>query len=228
MHQIGFPVVLVSHEMGQLQLSQERFLLTGDLSPSESGAVWWVPVNPILLGPGQELSSKSLGIQFDQKTGVEIVKINAGQAGFFRVAYAPDIFAKLLENVETLTAGEKVCLIADTTALVRAGRTSVIELLQLLSSFRSETNYLLVNIVNSVHTRLTNPFSVWLQVSKALDILSSNFSDTLADELSRLTRWLVQDITPTVEWEVVPGEDHSKTKMRALIIKMAGLAGDKG
>ncbi|KAI8660063.1 Aminopeptidase [Fusarium keratoplasticum] len=211
MHQIGFPVVLVSHEMGQLQLSQERFLLTGDLSPSESGAVWWVPVNPILLGPGQEISSKSLGIQFDQKTGVEIVKINAGQAGFFRVAYAPDIFAKLLENVETLTAGEKVCLIADTTALVRAGRTSVIELLQLLSSFRSETNYF-----------------VWLQVSKALDILSSNFSDTLADELSRLTRWLVQDITPTVEWEVVPGEDHSKTKMRALIIKMAGLAGDKG
>lgn len=142
MHQIGFPVVLVSHEMGQLQLSQERFLLTGDLSPSESEAVWWVPVNPILLGPGQELSSKSLRIRFDLKTEVEIVKLNAGQGGFFRVAYAPDIFAKLLGSLETLTAGEKVCLIADTTALVRASRTSGVKLLQLLSSFRSETNYL--------------------------------------------------------------------------------------
>ncbi|RSM09842.1 hypothetical protein CEP52_003874 [Fusarium oligoseptatum] len=188
-HQIGFPVILVSHETGQIQLSQERFLLTGDLSSAESEAVWWVPVNPILLGSSQELSSKSLRVQFELKTGVEMVKLNAGQAGFFRVAYAPDIFSKLLQNLDTLTAGEKVCLIADTAALVRAGRTSMIELLQLLSSFRSETNYF-----------------VWLQVSKALDVLNSSFSDTLADELSRFTKWLVQDITPTIGWEIVPGE----------------------
>ncbi|KAI8714929.1 Aminopeptidase [Fusarium sp. LHS14.1] len=211
MHQIGFPVASVSCESSQLQLSQERFLLTGDLSPFEPEAVWWVPVNPTLLGPGQELSSQSLRVQFDLKTGVEIVKLNTGQAGFFRVAYAPDIFAKLIHNMDSLTAEEKVCLIADTTALVRAGRMSVVELLQLLSSFRSETNYF-----------------VWLQVSKALDVLNSSFSNTLGDELSGFARWLVQDITPTVEWEVTPGEDHNKTKMRALIIKMAGLAGDKG
>lgn len=155
MHQIGFPVVSVSHEMGQIQLSQERFLLTGDLSPAESEAVWWVPVNPVLLGSGQELSSKSLRVEFDLKKEVEMVKLNASQAGFFRVAYAPDIFANLLQDLDTLTAGEKVCLIADTTALVRAGRTSVVELLQLLSSVRSETNYLLVDIVDPVHTRLT-------------------------------------------------------------------------
>merc|ERR1711939_290471 len=41
---IGFPVVTVAEEPGQIGIRQSRFLTTGDVKAEEDDTTWWVPV----------------------------------------------------------------------------------------------------------------------------------------------------------------------------------------
>lgn len=54
---IGFPVVTVAEEPGQIAVRQQRFLLAGDTKPEEDGTVWWIPLG---LHSGSSASATSL------------------------------------------------------------------------------------------------------------------------------------------------------------------------
>src|ERR1700712_3954110 len=41
---IGFPVVTLAEEPGQISAQQSRFLLTGDVKPEEDETTWWIPL----------------------------------------------------------------------------------------------------------------------------------------------------------------------------------------
>ena len=41
---IGFPMLTVAEEPGQISVKQSRFLSTGDVKPEEDETVWWVPL----------------------------------------------------------------------------------------------------------------------------------------------------------------------------------------
>ena len=41
---IGFPVVTVAEEPGQISIKQSRFLSTGDVKPEEDTTTWWIPL----------------------------------------------------------------------------------------------------------------------------------------------------------------------------------------
>jgi aminopeptidase N len=66
------------------------------------------------------------------------VMANAGARGYYRVVYPPGMIAAMSRDVGALAPAERIALVADEWALVRAGRHGVGTLLDLASGLRSE------------------------------------------------------------------------------------------
>lgn len=70
---IGYPVLTVAEEPGQIGVRQSRFLQTGDVKAEEDETLWWVPLGlktdpeatgaatTALVGPFHPLFSDSIG-----------------------------------------------------------------------------------------------------------------------------------------------------------------------
>ena len=41
---VGYPVLTVAEEPGQIGVRQSRFLTTGDVQLKEDDALWWIPL----------------------------------------------------------------------------------------------------------------------------------------------------------------------------------------
>ena len=67
------------------------------------------------------------------------VFVNAGAQGYFRTAYPPEMLRAIAPHVETsLSAQERLSLVGDEWALVRAGRHSAADYLTLVSGYGRE------------------------------------------------------------------------------------------
>ncbi|KAI9041713.1 M1 family metallopeptidase [Aspergillus affinis] len=210
---IGFPVVTVAEEPGQISIRQNRFLSSGDAKPEEDETRWWIPLG-VKSGPKMEdvnsdaLTSKTATIQgVGQDT---FYKINKDLSGFYRTNYPADRLAKLGQSLGLLSTEDKIGLIGDAAALATSGEGTTAALLVLLEGFKEETNYL-----------------VWSQISSSLANLRSVFAQNeLA--LKGLKRFTLELVSPAVErigWEFGPNEDYLTVQFRKLLIGMAGVAG---
>jgi aminopeptidase N/puromycin-sensitive aminopeptidase len=82
------------------------------------------------------------------------VFVNAGGRGYYRTLYPRDVLKALARDAETaLSAPERLSLIADEWALVRAGRDSVANYLDLASGFGREP---IADVLGVVTTRLAS------------------------------------------------------------------------
>ncbi|KAL4801543.1 peptidase family M1-domain-containing protein [Aspergillus unguis] len=212
---IGFPVVSVSEETGQLDIRQNRFLSTGDAKPEEDQTTWWIPLG-IKSGPeltAQEpraLVSKTDTIQDIGKDS--FFKINKDLSGFYRTNYSPDRLEQLGKSLESLSTEDKIGLIGDAAALAVSGEGSTAALLSLLEGFKDEKNYL-----------------VWSQISSSVGNLRSVFSqnEAVAEGLKRFARELSSPATKSIGWEFKSNEDYLTIQLRKLLIAMSGLAGNE-
>src|SRR6185295_12014004 len=67
------------------------------------------------------------------------VFINAGADGYFRTAYAPEMLRAMAPEIETaLAAPERLTLVEDEWALVRAGRHAAADYLTIAAGFARE------------------------------------------------------------------------------------------
>lgn len=140
--QPGFPVVL-AHAVpnGGVLLTQERF--TVDTS-SPKPEFWQVPVAyDAVNGSAAPAAQTSLltqaGVTLPVSVGKTVV-LNAGNKGFYRVQYAPALFAPLAAHVETLVPADRIGLLGDTWALAKVGRVPVGSFLDLADNTRTDTN----------------------------------------------------------------------------------------
>lgn len=141
---IGFPVVTVAEEPGQIGIRQSRFLSTGDVKPEEDETVWWVPLG-IKSGPNLATESpRALVSKSDviRDINPDFYKINKDQSGFYRTNYPPARLAKLGKSLELLSTEDKIGLIGDAAALAVSGEGTTVALLALLECFKEEENYL--------------------------------------------------------------------------------------
>jgi len=144
---IGFPVVTVTEEPGQINLRQQRFLLSGDAKPEEDETVWWIPLG---LYTGADASAASLhttgalGKKEDTIRDVDetFYQINKNLTGFYRTNYPPTRLAKLGEARHHLTVEDKIGLVGDAYANSVAGYGSTAGLLALVERFSDESDYL--------------------------------------------------------------------------------------
>ena len=140
---IGFPVVTVAEEPGQISVRQSRFLTTGDVKPEEDETTWWIPLN---LKSGAQMKSLGSALTVKEDTIRDVddsfYKLNTDQNGFYRTNYPPERLMQLGKMRQRLSTQDKVGLMGDATALAVAGDGTTAALLTLLESFKDEENYL--------------------------------------------------------------------------------------
>ncbi|KAK8151919.1 peptidase family M1-domain-containing protein [Phyllosticta citribraziliensis] len=217
---IGFPVVTVAEEPGQISVQQRRFLLTGDVKTEEDQTTWWIPLG---LKTGSKAASESAGALTTKEDTIRNVdeafyKLNADQTGFYRTNYPPNRLLKLGESKAKLSVEDRIGLIGDAAALAQSGDATTAGYLSLIEGFRDESEYMQVKL------------AVWQQVLLTLGHVRSIFSEDekVSAALKMFTRKLVTPATDKIGWEFAENESFLTGQLRALLISSAGLAGHEG
>ncbi|KAF2826450.1 hypothetical protein CC86DRAFT_351136 [Ophiobolus disseminans] len=212
---IGFPVVTVAEEPGQIGLRQQRFLLSGDVKPEENSTTWWIPLG---LHTGSSASSATLHKTTALTQKEETIRnvddgfyqINKNLTGFYRTNYPAERLKKLGEARAQLTVEDKIGLIGDAYANAVAGYGSTAGLLALVERFSDESDYL-----------------VWSQILTNIGNVRSVLAGS--DDVSEaLRKYHLKLITPAVEkvgWDFKDGESFLTGQLRASLILSAGVVG---
>lgn len=212
---IGFPVVTVAEEPGQIGVQQKRFLKTGDVKPEEDETTWWIPLG-IKTRSAKATSPAAVALTSKEETLRDVdesfYKVNVDQTGFFRTNYPPERLIKLGEARQQLSIEDRIGLVGDAAGLAQSGDGTTTGYLALIERFQDEQNYL-----------------VWSQVLSTLGTVKSTFSSdpAIAEALRVFTLKLVTPIADKVGWDFAPNEDYLTGQLRALVISAAGLAGHK-
>ena len=146
---IGFPVVKVTEEQGQISVKQSRFLISGDVEAKDDGTTWWIPLaiksgdsaaaSTDFKTTSQALTAKSDSITIDDS----FYKLNANMTGFYRTSYPAERLKKLGQAAgrNQLTEEDRIGLVDDAAALAQSGDSSTAALLSLIEGFSDETEY---------------------------------------------------------------------------------------
>lgn len=212
---IGFPVVTVAEEPGQIGLSQQRFLLSGDVKAEEDQTTWWIPLG-LHTGPSASKASvhatTALTKKEDTIRNVDdgFYQLNKNLTGFYRTNYPADRLKKLGESRSQLTVEDKIGLIGDAYANAVSGFGSTAGLLALVERFSDESDYL-----------------VWSQILTNVGNVRSVLSGS-EDVSEGLKKYHLKLITPAVEkigWEFADGESFLTGQLRSSLLLSAGVAG---
>lgn len=209
---IGFPILTIAEEPGQVSVRQSRFLSTGDVAETEDQTIWWIPLG--LTTGTQKPNQESLALTTKEKTIRDIdddfYKFNTNQTGFFRCNYPPARLIKLGAQKDRLSVEDRIGLVADAAALAVAGYGTTAAVLGLVEQFQDEQNYL-----------------VWSQIISTIAGIRSVFADhpTISQMLQKFTLKLISPITEKVGWEFPANEDFLSVQLRSMLITAAGLAG---
>jgi len=154
--QTGYPLVHLSlHDAGgtsMVDLDQWRFFAElGAMAREKSTTRWLVPV--VLrfrdaAGIKEQrvlLSDASARFQLASEGEVAWCIGNAEARGFYRTAYDAETLARLLPAVGELRPAERVALLSDSWALVRAGEAPISSYLDLLASLRHEADHVVLD-----------------------------------------------------------------------------------
>lgn len=150
---IGFPVLTVAEEPGQIGVRQSRFLSTGDLKSEEDDTLWWIPLG-LKTDPKDTEGAASKALTTKEETLRNIderfYKLNADQVGFYRTNYPPARLVKLGAEREKLSVEDRIGLIGDASALSIAGESTTAGLLALCAEFKDESNYLYAGLFDAI------------------------------------------------------------------------------
>lgn len=209
---IGFPVVTVAEEPGQISVKQSRFLTSGEVKPEEDQTVWWIPIG-LKTGPkATDAKREALTEKEDTYRDVDtsFYKVNADQTGFYRTNLPPQRLVELSKSLDKLTVQDKIGLVGDAGALAVAGEGTTPAVLSFIEGFTTEDNYL-----------------VWSEVISTLSKIRSTFSSNkeVAEGLRLFALKLTTAATDKIGWQFAQGEDYLTGQLRALLLQAAGLAG---
>jgi puromycin-sensitive aminopeptidase len=158
--QTGYPVIGLSIERGSagaaggstfVRLSQRRFFADGGAAARAPAAHWLVP---IVLRFRDAVGVKEQTILLTEETARFSIAAegpvtwcigNSEARGFYRTGYDAEALAHLLPAVGELRPAERVVLISDVWALVRAGEAPIEQFLDLVSSLRDEIDHVVLD-----------------------------------------------------------------------------------
>jgi len=136
--QSGVPLLTLSEQQrASVSAQQSRFFL----KPSTAASTvqqWTIPV--CLKGAECQILTP-VGTNLNVPAKPSLFFANAGDKGYYRTAYSPDEFSAIVQRTETsLTPPERIGLLGDRWALMRAGQGSVGEFLDLVLALRQDAN----------------------------------------------------------------------------------------
>jgi len=215
--QPGYPVIIVRDAVKDgrlvLELEQRRFLLDG--GRDRKNPLWKIPVGlftsiaekPTFVYMGGRRKRLSLEVG-----GGDWVKLNPGQAGFYRVAYSPELWRRLIHAVRSgmMPTIDRLGLLDDAFALARAGYMRTSMAMEVLNAYAAETN-----------------FSVWMVIARSLESLDTVLSQEDYREAFRgFARGFFRPIARAKGWEKTPSDTHLDVMLRALVLRNLGGYGE--
>ncbi len=154
--QTGYPLVSLSLTRGAdgqtfVELAQRRFFAEPGAAARGSATRWLVPIvlrfrdavgikeQPVLL------TESAARVPLPAEGEVAWCLGNAESRGFYRTAYSVEARARLLPAMGELRPAERVALLSDSWALVRAGEATIEGFLELVASLRAETDHVVLD-----------------------------------------------------------------------------------
>ncbi|MDQ3123560.1 MAG: M1 family metallopeptidase [bacterium] len=203
----GFPLLSVSMKGDTVKLNQERFYVSKPEIISHN--IWPIPI----LGPRdapERLDAASTEYRTSADSGF-FVKVNRGHSGFYRTLYSPKILSDLADNIMKLEPLDRLGILSDSFETAKAGFSSVVDSLKLLSAYKDEDNA-----------------AVW-------DIIAANIGEIRRamddEELREALKPYMRDLTATqvarLGWEEKKAEDYFDTLLRPTVIGLASVAENK-
>ncbi|KAF2861216.1 aminopeptidase-like protein [Piedraia hortae CBS 480.64] len=209
-NKIGFPVVTVAEEPGQVGVKQNRFLSTGDVKPEEDETTWWIPIT--FKSQDKKWDALTIKESTYREVDTNFYKINADHTGFYRVNLPPQRLVQLGGSLNKLSVEDKVGLIGDAAAMAQAGLGHTSTVLSFLEGFSSETDYF-----------------VWVEVLSTLTRIQQIFTDKeVAEGLQRFKLKLISPAVEKIGWKFPAKESFLTSQLRSLLITQAGLVGHEG
>jgi aminopeptidase N len=207
--QKGFPLVQVNSRCNngrqQLTLAQSRFNNAG---AGDGTQLWKIPVRyahgkrvgTVLLETAER--SVDLGACND-----ELVIVNAGGAGFYRVAYEADTLRGMTQGFLALPEVDRVTLLSDSFALMQAGRLPLRAYFQVLEA--------LPRVADSSRTML------WSLARTQLNFLDTTLAGGPAQQqLRAIGRRLLAPQLARLGWSPAPQEDEQTAELRGTLIAL--------
>jgi aminopeptidase N len=209
-NQPGVPLLDVSLACagGQttVTLTQQRFLV--DATRNEGGR-WQIPV--CVKAAGQP---SICDVITEETRALKLagactpwVFANAGAHGYYRTAYPPDMLRAIAPHVETdLSASERLVLLDDEWALVRAGRHSAGDYLTLAAGYGRE-----------------HVSGVLEEIAHRLGVIDEDLTtDATRPGFEAFTRSLLRPLFDEVGFTAVAGDNDDRRSLRAVLIGALG------
>jgi len=149
---VGYPVVSLSLDpSGKVSLAQRRFFADPDAREAGEPTTWLVPM-VLRFRDGQGVKEQRVLLDGREKT-VALTAVgpvswclgNAEARGFFRTAYDAPTLARLLPELPGLRPAERMTLVSDQWALVRAGVVPIGAFLDLVASLGNEEDHVVLD-----------------------------------------------------------------------------------
>jgi aminopeptidase N len=207
--QPGFPLVNVAPGSGGIQMTQERFRIgASKVSPLS----WRVPVR---FGVSDDLKSTAVRLLGPEALDIPaprggLMKVNIGDAGYYRVRYEAPLFEQLISKVHALPEADRLNLLNDTWALVQAGRESITTYLNLAKQLGNDPS---LTVSQNIVERL------W-----KIDRLARDAGKT--ENFRAWTRAFLQPRLKELGWDAKSGESPLAALLRTGVIGLLAEAGD--
>ena len=213
-NQPGVPLLDVSIACASNQtavtLTQQRFLV--DASHAGAGR-WQIPI--CVKAPGR--AAATCEVMTDDTQTLNLpgacapwVFANAGAHGYYRTAYPPDMLRAIAPRVATdLSAPERLVLLDDEWALVRAGRHTAGDYLTLAAGFGRE-----------------HASGVLEEVARRLGVIGEDLTAEAARPgFERFVRSLLRPLFDEVGFAPAAGDNDDRRRLRAVLIGALGAIG---
>jgi puromycin-sensitive aminopeptidase len=207
--QPGYPLVRVALDGQWVSLSQARFFSEPSAQAPE---LWPVPLVLRWADAAGEHETRVLLRQGAQRLElpasgpVHWLCANAGSTGFYRVSYEAPALQLLRRHLDALAPAERIALLADQWALVRAAQGRIADFLDLALAFGNETDDAvldeLVNKLGFVESRLVEGEDV--------------------ARFRRVVEGLLGPALANMGWEPRPGEGDLERLRRASLLRGVG------
>jgi puromycin-sensitive aminopeptidase len=210
----GFPLVSLSRSRNSaLGVRQERFFSDPRIPRARRRATWPVPlvVKHPANGAGSEqrflFDKASATVRLSVPRAPQWVYGNAAAGGFYRVRHDPADHSALISRLRAaLSAVERLALVGDQWALVRADRATVDSVLEVIDALGDETDY-----------------DVLDGIGGPLGLIDDQVVDGEAQ--SEFRRWIARRFDAqlaTLGWSPAPAEDDAQRLQRAAIVRLIG------
>lgn len=211
--QPGVPLVDVtaaSCEQGatKVTVQQSRFGLD---EASKQALEWTVPVVARVTGQASaRFEVKGAKPQTLTLQGCGPVELNAGQTGYYRVRYAPEVFQQLAANFTTLASVDQLGILKDSLAFAGAQYSPVGDVMTLIQ-----------------HSRASNDPMIQADIANQLAMYDEYYKGRASQQSYR--QWslaLLQQWFNRTGWDAKKGESDNHVLLRSTLIRTMADLGD--